>query len=119
MSGEASEVLINTRGGALRKRFPLLQRKRGVALVLALVAIPLLGLLGLLALRNRHGSASSDNGAQGMQGDVVTNDTFFYGQSEPVYPSRKHSFPLIVFLSLTTLHLFQDWKYMNWAKSIS
>ncbi|KAI1154432.1 beta-glucosidase M [Nemania diffusa] len=87
MSGEASEVLINTRGGALRKRFPLLQRKRGVALVLALVAIPLLGLLGLLALRNRHGSASSDNGAQGMQGDVVTNDTFFYGQSEPVYPS--------------------------------
>ncbi|KAI3326150.1 glycoside hydrolase family 3 protein [Xylariaceae sp. AK1471] len=54
---------------------------------MVLAILPLFGLLGLLALRNRHGSASDGNGAGGTGGDFITDDTYFYGQSEPVYPS--------------------------------
>ncbi|KAI8629952.1 beta-glucosidase M [Xylariaceae sp. FL1651] len=73
--------------GRLKQRFPILQKKRGVALLVALAVLPLFGLLGLLALRNRHGSASNGNGTGGTGGDTITDDTYFYGQSEPVYPS--------------------------------
>lgn len=45
----------------------------------------LLGLLGLIALP--HGHPASDRDAGGRQSDIITDDTFFYGQSEPVYPS--------------------------------
>jgi beta-glucosidase len=90
MAGEkdAGSVPI-TRFGRLKKRFPILRKKRGVALVTALTILPLFGLLGLLALRNRHGGSSTSNGAGGTGGDSITDDTYFYGQSEPVYPSRK------------------------------
>lgn len=52
--------------------------------------LPLFGLLGLLALRNRgDGGGDGDAGiASGQQ--LINDDTYFYGQSEPVYPSRKH-----------------------------
>ncbi|KAJ8129033.1 hypothetical protein O1611_g4598 [Lasiodiplodia mahajangana] len=71
--------------GTLRQRFHNFKRKRVVA---ALIILPLLGLLGLIALRNRGGGSSSHsaNDPNDMQ-DLITNDTFFYGQSEPVYPS--------------------------------
>ncbi|KAI1821378.1 beta-glucosidase M [Xylaria intraflava] len=68
----------------LKQRFPLLRKKRGVALVVALAILPLFGLLGLLALRGRHGASAS---SEGSGADVITNDGEFYGQSEPVYPS--------------------------------
>ncbi|KAI0537236.1 beta-glucosidase M [Xylaria digitata] len=71
--------------GGLKRRFPILQKKRGATLVVVLAILPLFGLLGLLALRNRHGGSSSDGGGGG--GIVITDDAFFYGQSEPVYPS--------------------------------
>ncbi|KAI2467051.1 glycoside hydrolase family 3 protein [Annulohypoxylon bovei var. microspora] len=69
-----------------QQRFPILQKKRGVALVIGIMILPLFGLLGLLALRNR---GSNNGGATGEAGssDLVTDDTYFYGQSEPVYPS--------------------------------
>ncbi|KAI1778099.1 glycoside hydrolase family 3 protein [Hypoxylon cercidicola] len=74
--------------GRLQQRFPILQKKRGKALLVALLILPLFGLLGLLALRNR-GDGGSGNGAGGADGssELITDDTYFYGQSEPVYPS--------------------------------
>ncbi|RYP80642.1 hypothetical protein DL769_002387 [Monosporascus sp. CRB-8-3] len=71
--------------GRLKRRFPILQRKRGKALLVALLVLPLFALLGLLALRNRGG----DDGVAGEANaqDLITDDTYFYGQSEPVYPS--------------------------------
>ena len=74
----------------MQQRFPTLQRKRGVALVAGLMILPLFGLLGLLALRNRHDSGN-DGATGGTAGQaLITDDTYFYGQSEPVYPSRKY-----------------------------
>ncbi|KAI4861740.1 glycoside hydrolase family 3 protein [Hypoxylon rubiginosum] len=74
--------------GRLQQRYPVLQKKRGKALLVALMILPLFGLLGLLALRNR-GDGGSGGGAGGADGDtqLITDDTYFYGQSEPVYPS--------------------------------
>ncbi|KAI1178126.1 beta-glucosidase M [Nemania sp. FL0916] len=79
----ASDHVPATQNKGKKKGWPLLRKKRYVAIF---VAIPLLGLLGLLALRNRHHNASSQSGPD-HDGSVVTDDTFFYGQSEPVYPS--------------------------------
>ena len=73
--------------GCIKQRFPILQKKRGKVLLIALLCTPLLALLGLLALRNRHGGATYDVGADSE--GVIREDTNFYGQSEPVYPSRK------------------------------
>ncbi|KAI1442897.1 glycoside hydrolase family 3 protein [Annulohypoxylon stygium] len=75
-----------SRWARMQQRFPILQRKRGVALVIAIMVLPLFGLLGLLALRNRGGNGSDSAGGAGSSG-LVTDDTYFYGQSEPVYPS--------------------------------
>ncbi|KAI0526700.1 beta-glucosidase M [Xylaria bambusicola] len=74
------------RARGMKQRFPILQKKRGKALVVFLAILPLFGLLGLLALRNRH-HGSGNGGAAGNEGNHITNDTFFYGQSDPVYPS--------------------------------
>ncbi|KAI0186452.1 beta-glucosidase [Xylaria flabelliformis] len=88
MAGEKNGLIPAARPkGGLKQRFPILQKKRGKALVAALIIIPLLGLLGLLALRNRHGGTSAGGNGEGGQGDVVMDDTYFYGLSEPVYPS--------------------------------
>ncbi|KAI1344859.1 glycoside hydrolase family 3 protein [Xylariaceae sp. FL0016] len=65
----------------LQQRFPFLKKKRGWVLVAAVIIIPFLGLLGLFALRNRGGDSGSSSG------DVITTDTFFYGESPSVYPS--------------------------------
>ncbi|KAI1203373.1 glycosyl hydrolase family 3 N terminal domain-containing protein [Nemania serpens] len=63
---------------------PIFKRKRFWVILAILVS--LLGLLGLIALP-RRGHPASDPDAGGTQGDIITDDTFFYGQSEPVYPS--------------------------------
>ncbi|KAJ3570985.1 hypothetical protein NPX13_g5542 [Xylaria arbuscula] len=88
MSGDKVYEPVPKAPGAtgLKRRFPILQKKRGKALVVGLAILPLFGLLGLLALRNRH-DGSGNGGASGTEGDLITDDTFFYGQSEPVYPS--------------------------------
>ncbi|KAH8195297.1 hypothetical protein TruAng_010546 [Truncatella angustata] len=72
----------------LKQRHPFLTKKRGKALIVLLCLLPLLGLLGLLALRNRGGNgANGTGGGSGSPQGAITDDTFFYGQSEPVYPS--------------------------------
>ncbi|GAW19816.1 hypothetical protein ANO14919_093070 [Xylariales sp. No.14919] len=92
MSGRKASSPSSPLVRGLKGRFPILQKKRGVALVATLAILPLFGLLGLLALRNRHGSSadgssSSGGGTGGGGGVAITDDAFFYGQSEPVYPS--------------------------------
>lgn len=67
------------------ERFPFLTTKRFKALLVVLVLLPL---LGLLALRNR--SDGGDIAAQGSSQGAITDDTHFYGDSEPVYPSREY-----------------------------
>jgi hypothetical protein len=49
------------------------------------------GLAGLAALPRRGGVVSAEaSGGGGSQGPpVVSTDSYFYGQSPPVYPSRK------------------------------
>ncbi|TPX17584.1 uncharacterized protein E0L32_012118 [Thyridium curvatum] len=60
-------------------------RKRGVALVvIAVLVVVGGGLSGLAALRHRGGGSSSSGAAAS---DEITDDTHFYGQSEPVYPA--------------------------------
>lgn len=72
----------------LRNRYPFLKTRKGIITVCIAVTLVLLcGLAGLAALR-RGGGAGAD-GSDGGPGSafVVHEDTFFYGQSEPVYPS--------------------------------
>lgn len=71
----------------MQDRFPILRTRRGRFLVIALCLLPLLGLLGLLALRGDGISGGSGGGANG----AIRDDTYFYGQSEPVYPSPQMS----------------------------
>ncbi|KAI0205827.1 beta-glucosidase M [Astrocystis sublimbata] len=87
MAGEKYEPVPAARPKGLKQRFPILQKKRGKALVALLATLPLLGLLGLLALRNRHGGTSSSGAGEGNQDNVIKDDSHFFGQSEPVYPS--------------------------------
>lgn len=78
----------------LRNRFPFLRTKKGIAVVvLVIVAIIGGGLAGLAALPSKGGG---DN-------EPITDDVFFYGQSPPVYPSRR---PLCLYLCLFTPQLF-------------
>jgi hypothetical protein len=83
----SSATSVNSSNGwfaRFRSRYPFFKKKRGIALLAFLAGLPLLGLLGLLALR--RGGVSGDLG-QGQSG-AISSDTYFYGQSEPVYPSR-------------------------------
>jgi hypothetical protein len=57
-------------------------RKRNIPLLI----LALLPLLGLLALRRSHGTIHANDQDNGK---VITDDVYFYGQSEPIYPSRK------------------------------
>jgi beta-glucosidase len=71
----------------MKARHPFLAKKRGKALIVFILCLPLLGLLGLLALRHsdgQHGGGAAGGGTT----NAITDDTYFYGQSEPVYPSR-------------------------------
>lgn len=55
-----------------------------------MVAVPLIllcGLAGLAALPKGSASSSKDNSRDAQ--DAILNDSYFYGQSPPVYPSRR------------------------------
>lgn len=77
----------------ITNRFPFLQHKRGIAIVvIAILVVIGGGLAGLAALPNRSGSSSgsggSGNGAEDKP-NAIQSDTHFYGQSPAVEPSRK------------------------------
>ncbi|KAH8671312.1 glycoside hydrolase superfamily [Xylariales sp. PMI_506] len=72
----------------LKQRHPVLQKKRGKVLIAVVLLLPLLGLLGLLALRHGGSGASGGDGGGGTtSAGVITSDSYFYGESEPIYPS--------------------------------
>lgn len=75
-------------------RFPFLQHKRGIAIVvMAALLIIGGGLAGLAALPNRSASSSGGAGSGNGAGDnpnAIKSDTYFYGQSPAVEPSRKY-----------------------------
>lgn len=77
----------------ITNRFPFLQHKRGVAIVvIAILVIIGGGLAGLAALPNRSGSSSGSGGSGNGAGDnpnAIQSDTHFYGQSPAVEPSRE------------------------------
>lgn len=49
--------------------------------------VVLSGLVGLAVLK--HGTVLAATSSSQSRGGVITDDTYFYGQSPPVYPSRK------------------------------
>lgn len=73
----------------LSERFPILRKKRGIALVVAVPLILLSGLAGLAAL---PGNSSGGHG-NGGKDKAIRDDVEFYGQSPPVYPSREDVCP--------------------------
>jgi beta-glucosidase len=75
----------------LTQRFPFLKTKRGIAIVVLVILIIIGGgLAGLAALRRGDDGTGSSFGSNGVgDGDVITDDSYFYGLSPPVYPSRK------------------------------
>lgn len=82
---------------------PFLRTKRGLAVTVgAILVIVGGGLAGLAALRNRNGSQNgrsggSATGGVGRNPNAITDDSYFYGQSPPVYPSREWSRPVTRF----------------------
>lgn len=78
----------------ITNRFPFLQRKRGIAIVVIVILVIIGGgLAGLAALPNRSGSSSGSSGSgngAGNNPNAIQSDTHFYGQSPPVEPSRKY-----------------------------
>lgn len=75
-------------------RLPFLRTKRGIAVtVVAILVILGGGLAGLAALRNRNGADGSGSGSDGSTGsgssNAIKDDTYFYGMSPAVYPSRE------------------------------
>lgn len=74
---------------------PFLRTKRGIAVTVgAILVIVGGGLAGLAALRNRSGDrdgrgGGSATGGVGRNPNAITDDTYFYGLSPPVYPSRE------------------------------
>jgi beta-glucosidase len=80
----------------LTTRFPILQKKRGVALVVGVPLVLLCGLAGLAALPGRSSGESGGGGTADPEG-VIEDDCQFYGQSPPVYPSRESADNLVTF----------------------
>jgi len=75
----------------LTQRFPFLRTRRGIAIVVGMVLLIIgAGLAGLAALHRGGGGGGAAAATTGNSSDgVITNDTYFYGMSPPVYPSRK------------------------------
>lgn len=71
----------------LTQRFPILRKKRGIALVVGVPLVLLSGLAGLAALPGN----SSNQGHGPDRDSIIRDDAEFYGRSPPVYPSRKNS----------------------------
>lgn len=74
-------------------KVPFLKTKKG--LVITIIAILVIiggGLAGLAALPNRSGNGSDEptgSGGGASSQNAIASDSFFFGQSPPVYPSRE------------------------------
>lgn len=76
----------------ITNHLPFLKTKRGIAVAVAAILVIIGGgLAGLASLRNRD-SEDDDSGSgsgTGTNANAITDDSYFYGQSPPVYPSRE------------------------------
>ena len=74
----------------LTQRFPFLKTRRGIAILVAVLLLIIGGgLAGLAALHRGAAAQSTDYSTPSQNGTgFITSDTYFYGQSPPVYPSR-------------------------------
>ena len=84
----------SSKAPAKHHRFPFLHTKKGIIITLLVVLVIIGGgLAGLAALpKHRDGQESggdSTGDGSGGNGDVITDDSHFYGESPGVYPSRK------------------------------
>ncbi|KAK6865022.1 glycoside hydrolase family 3 protein [Apiospora arundinis] len=73
---------------SLKERFPILAKRPFQVFLVVLCILPF-GLLGLLALRkhgNNNATCTSGN-CSGGNANAIKDDTYFYGQSQPYYPS--------------------------------
>ncbi|KAK7969418.1 beta-glucosidase [Apiospora saccharicola] len=73
---------------SLQGNFPILAKRPFQVLLVVLCLLPF-GLLGLLALRkhgNDDGTCKSGN-CSGGNANAIKDDNYFYGQSQPYYPS--------------------------------
>jgi hypothetical protein len=86
----------------LSGRFPILRKKRGIAIVVAVPLILLSGLAGLAAL---PGSSSGGHEHDGND-KAIQDDVDFYGQSPPVYPSRENPGPPLTIGEIEVLNTF-------------
>ncbi|KAB5535125.1 beta-glucosidase [Coniochaeta sp. 2T2.1] len=71
-------------------RFPFLHTRKGIIITVVVVLVIIGGgLAGLAALpkHNNKESSSGGKGGGGGTGDEIQDDSYFYGQSPPVYPS--------------------------------
>lgn len=65
-----------------------------------MVAIPLLLICGLSGLAALPGSSSVSGDLDAVDKEMVRDDTYFYGNSPPVYPSREYL--------LTRIHILRE-----------
>ena len=75
---------------SLKEKFPILAKKPFQILLAVLCILPF-GLLGLLALRKHGGNNATctSSNCTGGNANAIKDDTYFYGQSRPYYPSRE------------------------------
>jgi beta-glucosidase len=85
----AAAAASSSSGSWVSRHLPFLKTKRGVVITVIVVLVIIGGgLAGLAALPKKNGDGA--NGSSGLAADAITSDTYFYGQSPPVYPSRTY-----------------------------
>jgi len=73
-------------------RFPFLHTRKGIIITVLVVLVIIGGGLAGLAALPKHrngGQGGGDSGGGGGSGQI-TDDSYFYGQSPAVYPSREY-----------------------------
>ena len=80
-------------------RFAFFKTKKGIIITVVVVLVIIGGgLAGLAALPKKGKNGGAGGEPEGLGADAVRSDDSFYGQSEPVYPSRRLN-PWVAFLS--------------------
>ncbi len=75
-------------------RFPFLHTKKGIVITAVVILIIIGGGLAGLAALPKHRDSEQSGGGSGGGGSSgqITSDSYFYGQSPAVYPSRESPF---------------------------
>jgi beta-glucosidase len=89
-SSLAAAAAAAGKGSWVTRKFPFLATRKGkvIAVIVVLVIIGG-GLAGLAALPKKGENGGDGGGQAGAVAGAITSDAHFYGESPPVYPSRK------------------------------